>query len=346
MQKNSTVSIESNVDIKAFNTFGVQGKTKHLIYYTSEWQLPQILRYASTFKDKMLFTGSGSNILFTGDWDGLIVKIATKGIEVLDEDDDYVYVKAEAGEIWDDLVNYCVSRGYGGIENLSLIPGTVGSSPIQNIGAYGVELKDVFYMLEAVSLRTGEVREFYREECQFDYRYSVFKGVYKGVYLILSVILKLSKKPVLNLSYVAVEDEIKRLGLPMNITSVSQAVVNIRKSKLPDPIEIGNAGSFFKNPVISEDEFRAIKLKHGDIPYFMNGDEYKVAAGWMIERCGWKGYREGDAGVHAKQALVLVNYGNATGKQIKELADKISNSVYESFGIRLEPEVNIIKSDD
>ncbi len=342
MQKNSAIRIESNVDLKPINTFGVQGKTKYLIQFISESQLPQILRYASNFKDKVLFTGGGSNILFTGNWDGLIVKIATKGIEVLDEDDDYVYVKAEAGEVWDDLVNYCINNGYGGIENLSLIPGSVGSSPIQNIGAYGVELKDVFYMLEAVSLRTGEVREFYREECQFGYRYSVFKGVYKGVYLILSVIFKLSKKPVLNLSYGAVEQEMMRLQLPRNIASVSQAIINIRKSKLPDPMEIGNAGSFFKNPLVSKEEFMAIKEKHIDIPYFINDDEYKLAAGWMIEKCGWKGYREGDAGVHEKQALVLVNYGKANGRQIKELAEKISDSVFDRFNIRLEPEVNIL----
>lgn len=346
MQKNSAISIESNADLKPINTFGIQGKSKYLIHFTSEQQLPEILRYASNFKGKVLFTGGGSNILFTGNWDGLIVKIATKGIEVLEEDDDYVYVKAEAGEVWDDLVNYCISKGYGGIENLSLIPGTVGSSPIQNIGAYGVELKDVFYMLEAVSLRTGEIREFYREECQFDYRYSVFKGVYKGVYLILSIILKLSKKPLLNLSYGAVEQEIKRLELPFNIASVSQAIINIRRSKLPDPVDIGNAGSFFKNPVISEDEFKAIKQKHDDIPYYITDNEYKLAAGWMIEKCGWKGYREGDAGVHANQALVLVNYGTASGKQIEELAEKISESVYDRFGIRLEPEVNILSSEE
>lgn len=346
MQKNSAISIVSNADLKPLNTFGIQGKSKYLIHFKSEQQLPEILRYVSNFKGKVLFTGGGSNILFTGNWDGLIVKIETKGIEVLDEDDEYVYVKAEAGEVWDDLVNYCISRGYGGIENLSLIPGTVGSSPIQNIGAYGVELKDVFYMLEAVSLRTGEIREFYREECQFDYRYSVFKGVYKGVYLILSVIFKLSKKPLLNLSYSAVEQEINRLDLPLNIASVSQAIINIRRSKLPDPFEIGNAGSFFKNPLVSKDVFMSIKQKHGDIPYFITDEEYKLAAGWMIEKCGWKGYREGDAGVHEKQALVLVNYGTSTGKQIKYLAEKISDSVYYHFGIQLEPEVNILNCEE
>lgn len=251
-------------------------------------------------------------------------------------------MKAEAGEIWDDLVQYTIRQGFGGLENLSLIPGTVGSSPIQNIGAYGVELKDVFYMLEAVSIKTGEFREFYRNECQFDYRYSVFKGVYKGLYLILSVIFKLRKKPILNTSYGAIEEEIKRLGLPLSIESVSKAVINIRKSKLPDPAVTGNAGSFFKNPVISAKQFHVLIDRHPDIRYFVTEDGYKLAAGWLIESCGWKGFREGDAGVHPAQALVLVNYGNAKGSEIKNLADKIIQSVRTKYDILLEPEVNIL----
>lgn len=342
MEKKMALTIETNIELKSLNTFGIQANAKHLIRLTSENELSDILRYVSVYQGKVLFVGGGSNLLFTKDWDGLIVKVETKGIEVLDEDDDFVYIRAQAGEVWDDLVNYCVQRGYGGIENLSLIPGTVGSSPIQNIGAYGVELKDVFYLLEAVSTRTGEFREFDKKECQFGYRYSAFKGEYKGVYIILSVVLKLTKNPELNVSYGAIRDEIARLRLPMNIESISKAVTNIRRSKLPDPSEIGNAGSFFKNPVMNERQFTALRDRFPEIKYFTADDGYKVAAGWLIENCGWKGYREGDVGVHKNQALVLVNYGNGTGSQIKNLANKISESVYTKFGIQLEPEVNIV----
>jgi UDP-N-acetylmuramate dehydrogenase len=341
MEKNTRLAIEENVDLSHYNTFRVNARAKHLVRLESEDELPDILRYAADYKGKVLFLGGGSNMLFTEDWDGLIIKIETKGIEVLDEDEDCVYVRAQAGEEWNDLVNYCVAKGYGGIENLSLIPGTVGSSPVQNIGAYGVELKDVFYMLEAVSIKTGELREFYRNECQFDYRYSVFKGVYKGIYLILSVTLKLNKKPQLNVSYGALEDEIKRLNLPFTIDSVSKAVVNIRRCKLPDPEILGNAGSFFRNPVVSTEELERLKVNHPDIRYFKVEDGYKLAAGWLIENCGWKGYREGDAGVHQNQALVLVNYNKTTGIDIKNLSEKIAQSVFEKFGVQLEPEVNI-----
>lgn len=342
MEKNMALTIESNVELKSLNTFGIQSTAKHLIRLTSENELSDVLRYVSGYQGKVLFIGGGSNILFTKNWDGLIVKVETKGIELLDEDNDFVYVRAHAGEIWDDLVNYCIQRGYGGLENLSLIPGTVGSSPIQNIGAYGVELKDVFYLLEAVSTRTGEFREFDKNECQFGYRYSIFKGEYRGVYIILSVVLKLTKNPALNVSYGVIRDEIIRLQLPMNIESISKAVTNIRRSKLPDPSEIGNAGSFFKNPVINNDQFNELKDKFPELKYFMADSGYKVAAGWLIENCGWKGFREGDVGVHKNQALVLVNYGNGNGSQIRDLAKKISDSVLAKFGIQLEPEVNIV----
>ncbi len=335
-------TIEADVDLKPMNTFGVNATSKQLIRLCAEHELSDILRYAAVYQGKVLLMGGGSNLLFTKDWDGLIVKIETKGIELLDEDDDYVYIRAQAGELWDDLVDYCVKRGYGGIENLSLIPGTVGSSPVQNIGAYGVELKDVFYLLEAVSLKTGEFREFNRSECQFGYRYSIFKGEYKGVYLILSVVFKLSKHPKFNISYGAIREEIDKLQIPLNINSIRKAVINIRRSKLPDPDEIGNAGSFFKNPVITETQFNLLKNKFPDIRYFTAENGYKLAAGWLIESCGWKGYREGDSGIHNNQALVLVNFGNATGYQIKSLANKISDSVFVKFGVQLEPEVNIL----
>lgn len=338
----AVLTIESNVDLKPLNTFGVKAMAKHLVRLRDESELPDILRYASSYNGEVLLLGGGSNMLFLNDWNGLIIKIETKGIEVLDEDDDHVYVKAEAGVVWDDLVSYCVERGYGGLENLTGIPGNVGSSPIQNIGAYGVELKDSFYMLEAVSLRTGEFREFYKNECMFDYRYSVFKGVYKGVYLILSVIFKLNKKPVLNLSYEAVEQEVERINMPLDIRSVSRAILNIRRSKLPDPEIIGNAGSFFKNPVINNTSFNTLLKEHPEIKYFKTDEGYKLAAGWLIENCGLKGYRNGDAGIHDRQALVLVNHGSAKGTEIREVANLVIRTVREKFGIVLEPEVNIL----
>jgi len=342
MEKNKMLTIESNVNLKPFNTFGLEATAKDMVRLRDESELPELLRYISTYPGRVLFIGGGSNLLFTNDLDGLLVKVETKGIKLLDEDDDYAYVRAEAGEVWDDLVQYCIERGYGGIENLSLIPGTVGSSPIQNIGAYGVELKDSFFMLEAVSVRTGEIREFCKDECQFDYRYSIFKGELKGAYLILSVILRLSKKPVLNVSYGAIEEEIKRLNLPLNIKSISKAVISIRNNKLPDPKDLGSAGSFFKNPVLDANKFETMLAEYPDIRYFKAGEKYKLAAGWLIESCGFKGYRQGDAGVYSKQALVLVNYGHATGHQIKALADHIIASVHEKYGITLEPEVNIL----
>lgn len=342
MEKNVALSIESNVELRQFNTFGINARAKNLIRLRSEIELPEILRLASSYEGNILFLSGGSNLLLTKDWDGLVIKIETKGIEILDEDQEYVYVRVQAGEIWDDFVQFCISRNFGGVENLTLIPGCVGSSPIQNIGAYGVEVKDVFYMLEAVSLRTGEFREFYKDECQFGYRYSIFKGEYKNRYLILSVTFRLHKNPQLNLSYEAVEVETKRLGLPLNIETISKAITNIRRSKLPDPKEIGNSGSFFKNPLIGERDFKLLESRFPEIRYFKNEEGYKLAAGWLIESCGWKGFREGDAGVHDRQALVLVNYGNASGKQIKALSEKISDSVYKKFGVKLEAEVNIL----
>lgn len=342
MEKSTRLVIENNVSLKPYNTFGLDVKAKNMIHVKTEEEIPELLRLIASYPGKVMFVGGGSNVLFTQDYDGLVIKIETKGIEVIEEDDEHVYIRAAAGEIWDDLVQFSIKRGFSGLENLSLIPGTVGSSPIQNIGAYGVELKDSFYMLEAVSLRTGEVREFYKNECQFDYRYSVFKGVYKGVYLILSVIFELKKKQDLNISYGAIKEEMDRLGLPYNVESVSQAIINIRRCKLPDPESLGNAGSFFKNPVIEKAQFEVLHDKYPGMKYFKTDDGYKIAAGWLIESKGWKGYREGDAGVHEMQALVLVNYGKANGLQIKALSEKIASSVFEEYGILLEPEVNII----
>lgn len=342
MNSNTVVILQHNISLRPFNTFGMDVKAKDFAEISAESEIPAILRIISRYEGPVLFLGGGSNILFTQDFDGLVIKVSTKGIEIIDQDNDYVYVRGMAGENWDDFVQYCVKRNYGGLENLSLIPGNVGSSPIQNIGAYGVEIKDTFYMLDAVSLRTGEFREFIAGECEFGYRSSVFKNELKGQYLILSVTFRLKKRPVLNTSYGAITAELEAIGEAPSVKSVAAAICNIRRSKLPDPLELGNAGSFFKNPVVSKAVYQELNSLYPGIPAYQTGDEVKLAAGWLIEQCGWKGFREGDAGVHARQALVLVNYGNASGTQVYSLAQKIIESVKEKFKVQLEAEVNVI----
>jgi UDP-N-acetylmuramate dehydrogenase len=259
------------------------------------------------------------------------------------EDADYVYVKAGAGENWHGLVTHCIEKGYGGLENLSLIPGCVGASPMQNIGAYGVEIKDVFAGLQAYHIYDKTTVEFLLDDCAFGYRESVFKGKYKGKFVITSVTYRLRKQPVFNTSYGAIEQELQKMGVQqLSVKAISQAVINIRTSKLPDPAVIGNAGSFFKNPQVPQHQFDELKHAYPAVPGYPVEGGVKVAAGWLIEQCGWKGYRQGDAGVHAKQALVLVNYGNAAGQEIYELSGSIIESVQTRFGILLEREVNII----
>jgi len=342
MESMPVITLIQNFNLRQYNTFGMDVNAGEYTEISNESQMPDLLRLIGRYKGKVLFLGGGSNILFTQDFNGLVVRIATKGIEIVDQDDEFVYVRGMAGETWDDFVQYCVLRNFGGLENLSLIPGNVGSSPIQNIGAYGVEMKDSFYMLDAVSLRTGEFREFFQDECAFGYRSSVFKHELKGQYLILSVTFRLRKHPLLNTTYGAIPAELEAMGEDPTVRSVARAVANIRRSKLPDPLEIGNAGSFFKNPVVSHQHFSELRTAYPDIPAYAAENGTKLAAGWMIEQCGWKGHREGDAGVHARQALVLVNYGVATGSQIFALAMQIIESVSNKFGVILEPEVNII----
>ena len=276
--------------------------------------------------------------------DGIVLKNEIKGIEIIDEDDDFIYVKAGAGLNWHEFVLHCLRNNYAGVENLSLIPGNVGASPMQNIGAYGVEIKDVFHELEAYHINEKMLKIFSLDECEFGYRESVFKRKYKNEFVIASVSFRLRKIPVFNTSYGAIQQELEKMGVKeLNIQAISQAVVNIRSSKLPDWKEIGNAGSFFKNPQIPRQEFHELKQIFPEIIGFPLGDEYtKLAAGWLIEQCGWKGYRKGDAGCYEKQALVLVNYGKATGQQIFELSEEIIQSVKKNFGVTLEREVNII----
>lgn len=292
---------------------------------------------------KFLILGGGSNMLFTQDFEGLVLHNQIKGIEVVEETDDVVYVRVGGGEIWHDLVLWCLEQGYRGIENLSLIPGSVGAAPIQNIGAYGVELKDIFHCLEGIELATGALRRFDKAEGAFGYRDSIFKRQYKGQYFITTVTLRLPKNTPLNFSYGAIQTQLEKNKAIPSPQSISAAIIQIRQQKLPDPKQIGNAGSFFKNPIVEKEKGTALQALHPNMPLYPAGaNQVKLAAGWLIDQLGWKGYRKGDAGVHAQQALVLVNYGQATGAELWALAQAIQASVQERFGVLLEPEVNII----
>lgn len=338
------MEIKEHYNIQLLNTFGIRVDAKFFTEVASIQEIQQALSYARKLKVPLLILGGGSNLLFTKDFNGLILKINLKGISLLNEDNKYFYVKAYAGENWDDFVNYCCESGYDGLENLSLIPGNVGASPIQNIGAYGVELKDHFYELEFYDFNSQEVKIIEKAACEFGYRNSVFKNELKHKGVVLSVTFKLDKNPTFNTDYGAINDELDSMGVS-NYTAmdIRDAVINIRRSKLPDPEEIGNAGSFFKNPVVTYDKFKELLEKFPNLVSFkQNNGTYKLAAGWLIDQCEWKGYRKGDAGVHAKQALVLVNYGDANGAQILSLANEVSDSVFAKFKVELEKEVNII----
>ncbi|HCE54921.1 MAG: UDP-N-acetylmuramate dehydrogenase [Lutibacter sp.] len=333
------MKIQQNIPLKTYNTFGIQANAKRFVTVDSANELKEII---ASEKDLFLL-GGGSNILLTKDVEKLVVHINTKGIIVNDFDEDKVLVTAEAGENWHELVLWCVSQNYGGLENLALIPGNVGTSPIQNIGAYGVEIKDIFQQLEAIDIATGKTKIFEDEDCNFGYRNSVFKNELKGKYIIINVTFKLTKNNHnINISYGAIKDVLTDKENP-SIKEIADAVIAIRQSKLPDPKAIGNSGSFFKNPVISSVLFKELSEKYPEIPhYIVSENEIKIPAGWLIEQCGFKGKRFGDAGVHEKQALVLVNYNNASGKEIYDLAQKIQQKVLEIFKISLEIEVNVI----
>lgn len=336
------MTIRENISLKPYNTFGIDVKTRFFIELYTEEDISGFLFSAKEFPKPFLFLGGGSNILFINDFEGTVIRLCTKGVKVIEENDDFIFVKAASGENWDGFVKYCVEKEWGGLENLSLIPGNVGTGPIQNIGAYGVELKDVFIDLEAIHIETLAKVVLSKEECEFGYRDSIFKGKGKGKYVILHVSFRLSKHPTLKLDYGTIREELKLMNRPNpSISDVRDAVCRIRGRKLPDPEQIGNAGSFFKNPVISEQQFAILKERYPGIVNFPQDDGYKIAAAWLIGHCGWKGKRFGDAGVHENQPLVLVNYGSATGKEILHLAYQVIDSVLKEFGIRLEPEVNI-----
>jgi UDP-N-acetylmuramate dehydrogenase len=338
------MQVAENVLLRPYNTFGIAAQARFFAPFTTLQQLQELLEDARWKAVSRMILGGGSNILFTRDFNGLLLKNELKGITVVGEDTEYVYVKAGAGENWHQFVQYCIANNYAGLENLSLIPGNVGASPMQNIGAYGVEIKDYFFGLEAWHLHDNTLVTFNNADCAFGYRESVFKRKYKGQFAILSVTYRLRKQPQFNTTYGAIEQELQHMGIKeLSIQAISQAVINIRRSKLPDPAQIGNAGSFFKNPTISGEHFAAVKQAHPDIvAYPAANGQYKLAAGWLIEQCGWKGFRRGDAGVHARQALVLVNYGDASGKEIFDLSQEVLDSVHKKFGVQLEREVNIV----
>jgi UDP-N-acetylmuramate dehydrogenase len=339
------MEISENVSLKSYNTFGINAAAKYFAPFNSVDGLQELLsRYHQQAGSSLLVLGGGSNILLTKDFDGLVLKNEIAGIEVVDDDADHVYVRAGAGENWHQFVQYCVQNEFAGVENLSLIPGNVGASPMQNIGAYGVELKDVFHKLDAWHINDQRLVSFSMQECAFGYRESVFKNRYKGQFIITSVTYRLNKKPVFNTSYGAIQQELEKMGVTeLSIADISKAVINIRSSKLPNPKEIGNAGSFFKNPTVSKTEFQRLIQAFPNMPSFAVDDEHvKLSAAWLIEQCGWKGYRNGDAGCYLKQALVLVNYGNARGLEILELSEEIISSVQSKFDILLQREVNVI----
>jgi UDP-N-acetylmuramate dehydrogenase len=338
------MTIQQNISLKPYNTFGLEATARFFVEIQSVEELKAILQDPDFQNIDKLFLGGGSNILLTKNYEGLVVKINLQGIEKNSEDDAHVYIQAGAGENWHQLVMYCVENQYAGMENLSLIPGTVGAAPMQNIGAYGVEIKDIFEELQALNLQTLEIETFKLEDCHFGYRESIFKHEAKGKYVITSVTFRLNKTPVFKTSYGDIQKTLAEMNVTdLSIKVVSDAVISIRKSKLPDPAEIGNSGSFFKNPEIPKAQYDDLKARFENIPsYPINETTVKVPAGWLIEQAGWKGFRDDEIGVHARQALVLVNYGGGNGEQIKALSAKIQASVLEKFGISLSTEVNFI----
>jgi UDP-N-acetylmuramate dehydrogenase len=335
------VTILNNISLKEYNTFGVACYAKRFVSISSFYELQQLVK---TEKELFLISG-GSNMLLTKDIEELVALIIIKGISIDRENENSVHLTVNAGENWHEFVLWCISQNYGGLENLSLIPGNVGTCPIQNIGAYGVEVKDTITKVEALEIETGKLVAFSNDDCEFGYRNSIFKNKEKGKYILTSVSFQLTKKNhQLNTSYGAIETALQEKNITNpTIKDVSDVVIDIRKLKLPDPNEIGNSGSFFKNPVITTQQFIELQTTFKDIPsYNVSDSETKVPAGWLVEQCGFKGKRFGDAGVHEKQALVLVNYGNASGLEIYQLGQKIQETVAEKFRINLEIEVNII----
>lgn len=337
------MKVSRNASLKAYNTFGIDAKASKFISVTSLEELELVLK--RNYAGDLFILGGGSNMLLTRDIEATVLHIGIRHKTVVEETAESVLVEAGAGENWHQFVLWTLENNWGGLENLSLIPGNVGTAPVQNIGAYGVELKDRFVSCRVIDIQTLEVLNFTAEECDFGYRESVFKKGLKGKYIITSVIFRLDKvNHELHTGYGSITEALTEMGVTSpTIQDVSKAVIRIRQQKLPDPAVLGNSGSFFKNPVIPFQEYKSLQEEYPEMPHFKISDDLvKVPAGWLIEKTGFKGYRKGDAGVHRHQALVLVNYGNATGEEILQLSSKIRREVRDKFGILLEPEVNII----
>lgn len=338
------VNIQQNISLKQYNTFGIDVNAKEFVSVDTLEELQILCQAFNLNERKLLIMGGGSNLLLTDHFNGMVIHVNLKGIQVIHENDEHVWIKSMAGEVWHKFVLWCVERNFAGLENLSLIPGYVGAAPMQNIGAYGVELKHTFDSLEAVEIATGEIKKFTNDECKFGYRESIFKHEAKGKYIIASVTFKLNKKPLFNTTYGAIQQTLEKMQVnELSIKAISDAVIAIRSSKLPDPKVLGNAGSFFKNPEIDVQQYEQLKANFPELVAYPAGkDKVKLAAGWLIEQCGWKGKVVGHTGSHKDQALVLVNYGNATGQEILDLAQQIQISVKEKFGVDIVPEVNVV----
>lgn len=337
------MKIEQNYDLSKLNTFGINTNADFFVEIKNEDDLVDLFSFPEFKQNERVFLGGGSNVLFTKNFKGIVILNRLKGIEITKEDSENIFIRSMGGENWHDLVIYTVNNGYWGLENLSLIPGTVGAAPVQNIGAYGVEIKDILLSVEAYDIGTGVKKVFSKEECEFGYRNSIFKNKLKGKYFISAVTFKLNKKEKINTSYKILSDYLEQNKIEVKIPKdISDVVISIRKSKLPDPKILGNAGSFFKNVFVGKEKIQQLLEIYPNIPYFEEEQIIKIPAGWLIEQCGWKGKRIGNVGVHEKQALVLVNYGGATGKEILELSNKIILSIKDKFGLELFPEVNLI----
>lgn len=337
------MNIQENYSLLPHNTFGMDVKASAFIEYASIEELQEVLERYVCQADKWLHIGGGSNLLFTEDYQGVILHSAIKGYEVMDETEDEVFVRVGAGEIWDDFVAYAVSHEWYGAENMSLIPGEVGASAVQNIGAYGSEAKDLIVTVEAIEVATAQVRIFEQTDCKYAYRESIFKKELKGKYIVTQVVYRLKKKPVFSLEYGNVKAELEKAGGEITLSRVRDVIIRIREAKLPDPKVQGNAGSFFMNPIVPRAVYVSLQVSYPDMPcYEIDAERVKIPAAWLIDRCGWKGKRLGNAGVHSRQALVLVNCGNATGKEIIALSQEIQKTVFDTFGVNIYPEVNFI----
>lgn len=337
------MKIQTNFSLKNYNTFGIEAKAKQFVAVHNTTELQSILEKKRL--EKKFILGGGSNMLLTQDIDALVIHVDLKGKRIIREDDDFVWVESQAGENWHEFVLWTIDQNFGGLENMSLIPGNVGTTPVQNIGAYGTEIKDTFYSCEAMTIENQKIRTFTKAECHFGYRESIFKNEAKDQYIITSVIFKLTKRNhKINISYGDISGELAKNNITIpTLKDVSNAVIAIRQSKLPDPKELGNSGSFFKNPVLLKKDFEKIHLQFPEMKYYeISESEVKVPAGWLIEQAGFKGKRFGDAGIHKNQALVLVNYGNATGKEILDVSKNIQETIFRIFGIHIDAEVNVI----